>query len=208
LDNLFYSSNLTTGSNVRLPEFNKGGWSPSLTGNVYVINISQQTFGEQVRPGTFSVVTGSVTISDDGIGRLYSSVAPTVVVGNIFYPLGIAIISKTGSAAGLNLQAGSVITVNYNSQLTIYEYTTICTLERDEFNYSSNPSLSLFSTSSVAGISGSKMMDAFSSGSLTPYITTIGLYNDVRELVAIAKVPRAIRRTPEMDQTFIIKFDA
>jgi hypothetical protein len=51
------------------------------------------------------------------------------------------------------------------------------------------------------------MMDAFSSGTLTPYITTLGLYNSIGDLVALAKVPRAIRRTPDMDQTFIIRFD-
>jgi hypothetical protein len=206
LESMFYSDTLTTGSNVRLPEFDKGGWSPSILGDVYVVSLSQQTYGEQIRPGSFRITSGSITFSDDGYGKLYNSAVSGTIVGSIFYPLGIAAINKTGSAEGIYLNTGSVITVNYESQLTIYENTIICTLERDEFNYSSNPSLSLFSTSSVSG--SVKMLDAFGSGSLNPYITTIGLYNNMNELIVIAKVPRAIRRTPEMDQTFIIRFDA
>jgi hypothetical protein len=33
------------------------------------------------------------------------------------------------------------------------------------------------------------------------------MYNDNYDLIAVAKVPRPIRRIVEMDQTFVIKFD-
>ena len=40
-----------------------------------------------------------------------------------------------------------------------------------------------------------------------PYITTVGLYNDAGDLLAVAKTSRAIRNDPEIDMTFVIRFD-
>lgn len=44
-------------------------------------------------------------------------------------------------------------------------------------------------------------------GSLTPYVTTIGLYNRNYELLAIAKLANPVPRAKNVDQTFIVKFD-
>ena len=42
---------------------------------------------------------------------------------------------------------------------------------------------------------------------LAPYITTIGLYDDNCDLVAVAKLPQPIKSEPEMPVNFIIRFD-
>ena len=42
---------------------------------------------------------------------------------------------------------------------------------------------------------------------LTPFITTIGLYDDNCDLVAIAKLPQPIKSDPELPVNFIIRFD-
>lgn len=42
---------------------------------------------------------------------------------------------------------------------------------------------------------------------LTPYITTIGLYDNEGELVAIAKLPTPIKNLPDYDMNFIVRFD-
>lgn len=199
------------------PQFDRH-WAPSQSiSGAYVISVSEYSFGEQIRPGTFHLTTtnGTASISDDGNGRLYCSTNPSGTVGNIFYPFGIAVVEKmfttssiTGSVInqqGLYFDTGSNISVAYKSQLTLYEHSVICTLEKNEFNFSTNASLSMFQSSSISG--SGLLMDMFASGTLTPYITTIGLYNSVNELVAIAKVPRPIRRAPEIDQSFIIKLD-
>ena len=108
------------------------------------------------------------------------------------------------NSSGLYLDTGSQVTVQFQSTVTIYEHQAICTIEAGELNWSSNPTL-LSPSSSVSGTN--KIMDYFASGTLTPYMTTIGLYDSVGELVAIAKVPRAIKRAPEIAQTFIIRWD-
>ncbi len=40
-----------------------------------------------------------------------------------------------------------------------------------------------------------------------PYITSIGLYNDLNELLAVAKVSRPIRNDPELALSFVVRFD-
>ena len=40
-----------------------------------------------------------------------------------------------------------------------------------------------------------------------PYITTIGLYNDEAQLIAIAKLGRAVQKREDVDMNFIIRWD-
>ena len=42
---------------------------------------------------------------------------------------------------------------------------------------------------------------------LTPFITTIGLYDDDMDLVAVAKLPQPIKSEPDFPVNFIIRFD-
>ena len=56
--------------------------------------------------------------------------------------------------------------------------------------------------------------DYFESGSvdptgsyLAPYITTIGLYDDNLNMVAVAKLPKAIKSLPDYPVNFIVRFD-
>jgi len=54
---------------------------------------------------------------------------------------------------------------------------------------------------------GQALSELFDSGSLTPYVTTIGLYDKNYNLVAMAKLANPVPRTKNVDQTFIVKFD-
>ena len=56
--------------------------------------------------------------------------------------------------------------------------------------------------------------DYYNFGSVDPtgsyistYITTIGLYDDNNDMVAIAKLPQPIKNLPDYDINFIIRFD-
>ena len=87
------------------------------------------------------------------------------------------------------------VQISFNSKFTIYEHTAICTLDKGEFNFTTNQTMN------------EELFDNLTEGNLTPYITTIGLYNSNGDLIAIGKLPRPLKRAPEVDQTFIIKFD-
>ena len=66
---------------------------------------------------------------------------------------------------------------------------------------------------SIGSVSGS-WDDYWDSGStdltgsyLVPYITTIGLYNDDKEMLAVAKLPKPIKNLPDYPVNFIVRFD-
>ncbi len=225
VQNLFYETGSADASSsvrfVREPK-NKG-FQP--TGSqFYVVNVPQQVFGETINPGTFKITSPASTASilDNGRGQLVSSIDTGSIVGNIFYSLGIAVVGQfTGSYSGslvtdkgMFLTTGSQVQVQFEGFHTIYEHQVICTVDPGEFNFSVNPTMysnllsGSFSGSEFITENGGKVTDAFFSGSLSPYMTTVGLYNDKFELVAVAKFPRAIRRVPTTQQTVIVRFDA
>lgn len=198
-----------TGSIRRMP-FHNSLWTFPSESTVYVLNVAQAAFGEQVKPLSFSVTTPGVTASifDDGAGNLKLE-SNDEIVGSIFYGLGIAIVQQSSGSVinndGMYLVSASELSVEYQSQHTIYEHTVLCTMERSEFNFSTNVSLQIFESSSISG--STKLFDAIQSGSLTPYFSTVGLYNDAGELMMIAKTPYPVRRLVESDQTVVVKFD-
>lgn len=207
-----------------------------LPDDVYVVNVSANILGNGIVPNTFSVsVLGSSPAVDDGFGRVYVD-DPQNVIGNIYYKHGIAILkNNTGAPTqsisndGISLKPLQEVSIAFTTSEEVVEHTVICKLLPSEFNYSVfNPSVGYYGEvtgSYVSGsdeivyknlvpnlvpstttLSGEKVADLFSSGTLTPYVTTIGLYSGY-ELVAVAKLANPVPRTKNVDQTFIVKFD-
>ena len=183
------------------------------TASCYAVSIGSNAFGEAIKAGTFSIqVVGSGTATDDGAGKLYVG---EDLVGNIFYDTGMAVILHDASAGvdslsadGMSLVESGQAVISFSSTLTIYEHTTMCRMQPNEFNWTWNPSLlsgSFFDNSS--GSADGRVYDAFASGSLVPYVTTVGLYNDQGEMMAVAKLAQAVPRIVGSQQTIVIKFD-
>ena len=49
--------------------------------------------------------------------------------------------------------------------------------------------------------------DFVSGSAFAPYITTIGLYNDEGQLLAVAKLAQPIRKRNDVDINFIVRID-
>jgi hypothetical protein len=173
------------------------------TGSVFVVSATQDIFGEEVKPGTFTVTIGNSSSIDDGYGNLIVSESGTgSKVGRIFYDKGIAIIKPTSSIAGGGLTKN--VQVQFTSSVKLFEHNIRVKLNPTDFLYSVyNPSANknMFTGSSTTPL------QLMASQSLYPYITTIGLYNPDNELVAVAKVSNPIQRTDYSVQTFVVKFD-
>ena len=185
-------------------------WPTGSGAQVGVISIPSKLFGDNIQPKSFNYtfVSGSThTITDDGEGNLLSG---SVNVGNIIYPHGLALITNQ------LLASGSVETINvtcsFSSSYTIYETQYKCTVRENEFNYTLNPS----TVSSSANISGSwynfpyptgSVYDYVTSSYFSPYITTIGLYDEQLNMVAVAKLPQPIKSLPDYPVNFIVRFD-
>jgi hypothetical protein len=73
-----------------------------------------------------------------------------------------------------------------------------------DYRFSSSVSMSVFGGFEHYDLSGS----VDSTGSfLSPFITTIGLYDDNCDLVAVAKLPQPIKSEPDIPVNFIVRFD-
>jgi hypothetical protein len=188
------------------------GSSYEPTDSVFVVSITQDIFGEEVQPGSFSVSIGTSSSRDDGMGNLIISESSIgYVIGRVFYDKGIALIKPTGSISGGGLTKNGIcivgstqVQVNFTSSVRLLEHNVRVRLDPIDFLYSVyNP------TVTGQPISGSTVapIEQMVSQSLYPYITSIGLYNQSNELLAVAKLSNPIQRTDYTTQTFVVKFD-
>ena len=132
-------------------------------------------------------------------------------MGQIFYPHGIAVLTQqlyTAKDLDLeNLYEGSNITASFSSSYTIYETQYKCTIDESEFNFSQNPSIISGSvTNNVTTASG--VIYDFATGSyFNPYVTTVGLYNNDRELLAVGKLAQPLPTSHVTDTTILVNID-
>ena len=98
-------------------------------------------------------------------------------------------------------------TLTYQGTHAIYENEVLVRVPKDEFNLTLNPTAVNSSEDPTlkSAFTGSNSQD--SSGSLTPYITTIGLYNDKLEMLAVAKLGQAVQKRDDIDMNFVIRWD-
>ncbi len=121
-------------------------------------------------------------------------------VGNIFYPHGIAVINRTSQLVSLlnNLDT-SLTRVDWQATHTVFQSEYRCRINESSLNYSQNPSIKSGSNGDVYD---------FATGSyFQPYVTTVGLYNDANELVAVGKLAQPVPKSRYTDMTFTVKLD-
>jgi hypothetical protein len=133
-------------------------------------------------------------------------------IGNIFYKSGIALISdprpkyanaflgRTGSYDYSNLDYG--FTGSFRSTTTFYEHEITCKIRKSEFNFTTNSSV--YKDKNPNAI---RVEDYVTSSLFNPYITTIGLYNEKRDLVAVAKLSSPLEKRDDVDMNVVIRFD-
>ena len=165
---------------------------------------------------------------------LITSLSELVIpnVGNVFYSHGIITLTKDTEigAERENAFSGSNFNGFYKSTITIYENEFLLVVGEDEFNASTNPS-SYTETNIVTGSISttyegvrkfrnsdkyqkaefgvyeySSSIDPIGSY-LAPYITTIGLYDNNMDMVAVAKLATPIKSTPDLPVNFLVRID-
>ncbi len=177
---------------------------------VLAFSIPSNLYGEYIKPGSFILECNNdgvdwienVTIVDDNNGNLLSS---SINVGNIIYEHGIAILTQQDwgvSELDLeNMYEGQSITCSFESTTTIYESQYKCTLRQNEFNFPQNPTL-------ISGSSLDGTLYNFATGSyFTPYVTTVGMYNNAKELIAVAKLAQPLPISQVTDTSILVNLD-
>jgi len=193
---------------------------PTGSGDVIgVISIPSNIFGEYVKPGSFTLSNGTNTLYDDGEGNILTG---SLKAGDIIYEHGMVILTNDGIPGQdgygyINYEGGtygtgditfiedfinsSNLTCSFDSTITVYESQYKCTIRENEFNFSQNPSL-------ISGSSNSGIISSFATGSyFNPYVTTIGLYNNNKELLAVAKLAQPLPLSSVTDTSILVNLD-
>ena len=181
-----------------------------------VISIPQQKYGEGLKIGSVELQYGAITVTDDGNSNLIDSASNHK--GNVYYDRGLIVLTKD-IVEDTTIES---FELSYRSTMTIYENEVFLSVNENEFNVSQNPSAydgtnkiklkTIQSTIEPTKFGGFGEYDYSSSvdttGSyLAPFITTIGLYDNELNMVAVCKLPKPIKSLPDYPLNFIVRFD-
>lgn len=200
---------------------------------IATLSIPRNLFGDYILPKSIVITTDSGSYFDDGEGRLQmstpsSSVQDSITVGNVIYEHGIVIFTggtrkegtgltgsygdaeygdgfyggrTVGNNDSLNFVETTNITCSFSSSFTIYETQYKCTIAESEFNYTLNPTI-ITSGSNIGA------MQSFATESyFDPYVTTVGLYNNDQELLAVGKLAKPLPTSKTTDTTILVNID-
>ena len=161
-----------------------------------IMSIPSNIFGEYIKPGSFTYETEGISYTDNGEGALISA---SLKVGDIIYEQGI--ITLTSASNNIDsFTTSSNVTCSFSSSITIYESQYKCTLNPNEFTYTQNPTI-------VSGSSDGKVYDFATGSYFEPYITTVGLYNNANQLVAVGKLSQPLQSSNVSDTTILVNLD-
>ena len=213
-----YKESLFPGSTTLL--LSNGGDTISLTDNSQVVN--SVVFNDAGR--VFQLVSGSAgnvntSLNNQGYstdsgsyGWFLPDIATYILnpraLSNDFADGGIGLdatlTSATSSTTNPNpnlmfvaIKDGASFTAN--SQETISSDFVFCRPRSSQFNYSENPSF-------ISGSTGEVLYPLFIN-SPTTYITTVGLYNDTNELLAVAKLSKPLQKDFTKEALIRVKLD-
>jgi hypothetical protein len=206
-----------------------------LENDIAVFSIPQIYYGEGIKPGTVVLEDEQLgrTYTDDGYSNLKYG---NQIKGNIFYDRGLVVVAKdivSGSVLSqftLNFRSTKTIYENeifisvLESEFNYSQNPTAVVEDGGVVNtYTVQRPGSIRPDDLVTKSfynAGTKIIneqfgyyeDYVSldpTGSfLAPYITTIGLYDNELNMVAVAKLPQPIKSTPDYPVNFIIRFDS
>lgn len=185
-----------------------------------VISIPSKLYGDYIRPGSFRFTAESGSVYDDGNGSLFFSL-DNGYAGNIIYQHGLIILTKDNNTAGglygsgvygtaiyaedsnafiSNFINSPIVTCSFSSSFTLFETQYKCTIDTSEFNFSLNPSL-------ISGSTEGIVYDFVTGSYFNPYITTVGLYNENQDLIAVGKLAKPLPTNNTTDLTILINLD-
>lgn len=234
IQQLYFSGNkgskILSGSFETYPQSSLISSSYEIKNSLAVISIPQQVYGEYIKPGSFSFsatftedgdyYSGSYVISDyvlqsgsafsssiteDSEGYLYTEDGKTA--GLINYRHGL-IIFNDSSFIGEQTDIVHYLTRDsYDREYTLsfkgtYEIITQnvhCIVKNHECNFTFNPT-------ALSGSQGD-LKNNITGSYFSPFVTSIGLYNEASELLAVAKLSQPLPKSKEIDTTFKITLD-
>jgi len=209
---------------------------PYNTGSyIGVLSIPVGLYGNYIQPGSFMMSFPSGTFYDDGQGNIFTgsnivgnitythgtvtltgneTIYNATALGGALYGSAIYGVSIYGSIITLAdwvkvlfnfADRNAPFTCSFSSSYNLYDTQYKCTIRENEYNFSLNPSLisGSYDTSSNAGTLYGFATESY----FSPYITTVGLYDEQQNLLAIGKLAQPLPSSPTTDTTILINID-
>jgi len=202
----------------------------NIDSTIGVLSIPSKLYGNYIAPNSFKWTADSGSVYDDGEGNLIFQ-STGEICGNIFYGHGIAIITSDsqpqadvygtaiygGSLYGTtdaevveNFVTSSNVTCSFSSSFVIFENQYKCTIRENEYNYTNNPTSLTGSTSNTGSIyypQNDTVKGFVTASYFAPYVTTVGLYDDAQNLLAIGKLSQPLPTSATTDITILVNID-
>ena len=223
---MYVNGNLT-GSEGRIPIDSTANDANVLIGTDTLDTTRQYTFNgniAEVRMYDYALSQPQIK-SLANIDFYTGSIYQTNVFGNVFYRNGAVVMSSpmpkyhdvlfvkpTGSMNQFKM--------TYKGQHTIYENEVMVRIPKNAFNISTNPSsvyrpaAGIDNGCNTTGGNAEKFLrpgdyrkTMFISGTAFPYITTVGLYNEQGQLLAVGKMAEPIQKRDDVDMNIVIRWD-
>lgn len=167
-------------------------------------------FGNVIYTHGIVTLTGNQGLFDS---MSAATTSPTIALGAIYGTASYGTNYVYGSAVNpinLNTLINGFTTTNnftcsFSSSYTIFEKQYKCTIRENEYNLTLNPST--ISGSYTIGTNAGVVYDFVTGSNFSPYITTVGLYDEQQNLLAIGKLAQPVPGSPTTDTTILINLD-
>jgi len=222
-------NNVVTGSNFWVISVERANYKQSffpgslnlkLSGSGGIINLTDNSLDTTVNTfigstqvyqlisgsnGTAGSLSGSGYVANSGSYGLVFPQLGTIILNPAALSQSIALFpSRSNNSDGLNnaklfnaILLGDSFTLN--SQETVTSDYVFVRARNSEFNYSENPSF-------ISGSTGEVIYDNFINAPQV-YITTVGMYNDSNDLLAVAKMSRPLLKDFTKEALVRVKLD-
>ena len=202
-----------------------GNWSLKISGShapfvTTLIDNSGKKFSDKVGKAgrVFDVVSGSLNLGTDSAATVYATTASNGQGYGKFYPdQGLLILNPTAISASIGVEPNLAVNAEYENHGQLYDAIVnggdfearrtenvstshyFVRATNREYNYSNNPTF-------ISGSDNSLRYEAFKKDPKV-FITSVGLYNDASELLAVAKTSQPIAKSFDKEVLIKVKLD-
>jgi len=168
--------------------------------NIYTTFTDPSTDGDDYEEG---IEDGSITDPKRGLGGLVTgSDGRALVAGYVFYDEGLIVFTHPSGSWHLENLSQSFATtprfgVRFDGDTIMQSYVFMCRMAPGDVNASNNPTFYYVDAAGKRWIRSPGQT----------YITAVGIYNEERELVAVAKVAQPIRKRDQDNLDIRLKLD-
>lgn len=208
IDNLYHVVVAKSGSSIRMYVNSAESCSVN-TATTYLkdhdcINLSNTYIGNNYDHGRgFDGFIDNIKIYNKNITSTEVNVlfhtmgVGNTIIGNVFYNHGMMSLTSIPS------RRATFNTIQTRGTHTIWETEISCTVGPGEFTRSTNPSLQVYDPNQ-----NQYVFSSFATSSdFSPFVTSVGLYDDYHRLVAIGKLSTPVQLPNNTDTTIIVRFD-